>query len=124
MRKTWTLVFDLVGVVIFVAAGRRTHGSENTIGEVVETAAPFVIGLAIGWLAMRAWQNPTALRTGYGVLASTLVVGMLLRRLVWGDGTAVTFIAVAAGVLTVLVLGWRIAIAVAGRSGPDEGVSD
>ncbi len=57
---------------------------------------------------MRAWRNPASIQTGLGVLASTYVVGMLLRRFFFDDGTALAFLLVAAGFLTLFLLGWRL----------------
>lgn len=69
-------------------------------------------------------MQPIALRTGYVVVASTLVIGMLLRRYAFDDGIALTFVLVATAILTALIIGWRIAIAVTRRSGDTErGVS-
>lgn len=124
MKRPWTLSFDVTSVLVFVALGRRTHDSGTSITGALEVAAPFLIGMVLGWVVMRAWERPVAIRTGYGVLASTLVVGMLLRRFVWDDGTALTFVIVALAVLTAMLLGWRVAMAVTRRSGDDDrGVS-
>lgn len=120
----WILVFDVTSVLVFVAAGRRTHESGTSPGDIIETAAPFLIGLAFGWLISRAWLRPIALRTGYVVFLSTLVVGMLLRRYAFDDGTAFTFVLVATAILGAMIIGWRIAMTVARRSGDtDRGVS-
>lgn len=120
----WLLGFDVSSLIVFVAAGRATHESGTSVGEILTTAAPFLIGLGFGWLIARAWVQPIALRTGYVVVASTLVIGMLLRRYAFDDGIALTFVLVATAILTALIIGWRIAIAVTRRSGDTErGVS-
>lgn len=109
------LAFDPAFVVLFVAIGRDAHGEESTVGSVLTTAAPFLIALAAGWTAARAWRDPTGLRTGAGVVAVTLVGGLLLRNLAFGDGTAPAFVLVAAGSLTVFLIGWRRVAELAGR---------
>ena len=115
MRR-WILSFDLVSVVVFVAFGRATHEKRTTILEFLEVAAPFFIAMGAGWLVMRAWEEPERLRTGIGVYASTLILGLLLRRFVFDQGTAVVFVVVATFVLAALVIGWRVALAVTRRA--------
>jgi len=57
----------------------------------------------------RAWARPGRVwPSGIVVWLSTVVVGMLLRRLT-GDGTAASFVVVALVVLGVFLLGWRAA---------------
>jgi len=97
-------------VVLFVAIGQREHDQDTAINELIETSAPFLIALAIAWLALRVWKNPTTWRTGVGVWAIVLVVGMLLRNLVFDDGTATSFILVAAGFLGFFLVGWRLVL--------------
>jgi hypothetical protein len=40
---------------------------------------------------------------------ATLAIGMALRRFVFDDGTATTFIVITAGWLIGLMVGWRLA---------------
>lgn len=98
---------DTAMVVLFVAAGRRTHDQDPGIQGLIETAAPFVIALFIGWLATRAWRHPESLLTGAAISAVTLVVGMLLRNFVFDRGTATSFIVVAGAFLFATLVGWR-----------------
>ena len=44
----------------------------------IETAAPFVIGLVLAWIVARAWRNPWSWQTGAIVWVVTLGAGMLL----------------------------------------------
>ncbi len=53
-----------------------------------------------------------ALTTGVAAWAGALTVGMALRGLVFDRGTAPSFVVVAAIVLGVLLLGWRLAVRV------------
>jgi hypothetical protein len=96
-----------VSVLVFVTLGRGTHNEEGTIEGIAITAAPFLIALVIGWLLTRAWRAPTSLRVGGGVLVTTIVAGMLVRRFVFDEGTAASFIIVATVFLTATMLGWR-----------------
>lgn len=103
-------VADVVAVVVFVAIGRRSHDEGgNAVAETLEVAAPFLIALAVGWLAARAWRRPRAIATGLVVWVVTVVVGMLLRRSVFDRGTAASFVVVATIVTGVFLLGWRAA---------------
>jgi len=102
------LSLDVTAVVLFVVLGRNTHDEASTIAGVVETAAPFLIGLVAGWLAARAWREPGSIRTGLIVWSTTLVVGMVLRRVVFDDGTALPFVIVATLTLGALLIGWRL----------------
>ncbi|HLA66027.1 MAG TPA: DUF3054 domain-containing protein [Acidimicrobiia bacterium] len=107
MRRPWLLSIDLTSVVVFVAVGRASHG-EDASG-FLHTAAPFLIAVVLGWVVMRAWRTPGAVRTGIGVMATTLVAGMALRHFVFDDGTALSFMVVAAAFLTLFLVGWRLA---------------
>ena len=107
-RLQLALGLDTFFVVLFVAVGRREHERDSAIAGLIGTAAPFVIALAIAWLVLRAWQHPTNWTTGVGVWAITLAVGMLLRNLVFNDGTATAFVIVATVFLALFLIGWRL----------------
>lgn len=99
---------DLVLMVGFAAVGRASHETAAFGIGLVQTAWPFVVALAVGWLITVAWRNPLALwPTGIGVWVLTVVGGMLLRALS-GQGTALPFIIVATLTLALLLLGWRL----------------
>ena len=100
---------DVFSVTLFVAIGRREHDRGSAIAGLIETAAPFLLALALGWLLLRAWRRPTEWRTGLGIWATTLVAGMVLRNVVFGDGTAMSFVIVAAAFLALFLVGWRTA---------------
>jgi hypothetical protein len=106
---------DVFSVVLFVALGRRNHDEDGTLSSVIGTAAPFLIGLAVGWVAARAWRRPDAFATGAAVWVATVVVGMTVRNLVFDRGTAASFVAVATAFVGVFLLGWRAVLAVAAR---------
>ena len=109
MRRPLLLLFDVAAVLAFVAIGRDTHDSGSGLGGVLETAIPFLIALAASWAFARAWKTPDWPRTGAAVAASTVILGMFLRNTWWGEGTAVTFVIVAAVFLGVTMVGWRLA---------------
>lgn len=106
LTVTAAALLDIVLVTGFAAAGRASHDSAILTG-LWQTSWPFLAGLAVGWAVTRAWRAPTApLRTGLGVWAVTLIVGMLLRA-ASGQGVAVAFVVVAALVLLAFLVGWR-----------------
>ena len=105
------LLADVACVVIFAAIGRSAHDETAGLPGVGSTAWPFLAGCLLGWLAARAWRAPLAMMpTGVAVWLSTVAAGMLLRALT-GQGTAVTFIVVAAIVLALFMVGWRLLVA-------------
>jgi hypothetical protein len=106
---------DTFAVVLFVAVGRREHEREATIAGLIGTAAPFLIALALAWLVLRVWRRPADVRTGLGIWAIVLGAGMVLRSVVFGDGTATSFVIVAALFLALFIVGWRVAMAVIER---------
>jgi uncharacterized membrane protein YbjE (DUF340 family) len=100
---------DIVSVVVFVAIGRKNHDeSGSMVAGTLKVAAPFLIALVVGWLAARAWQAPTAVRTGVIAWLVTVIGGMLLRKFAFDRGTAVPFIIVASLFILLFVVGWRV----------------
>ncbi len=99
---------DTAVVVTFVSIGRRTHDQDDAVAGLINTAAPFLIALAVAWLLWRVWRHPDSLASGYQVWLTTVAVGMLLRNLVFGDGTALSFIVVATAFLGTFLMGWRL----------------
>jgi len=116
VRPATALLADVVCVVVFCTIGRRSHAEGITLAGVAETAWPFLTGTAVGWLAARAWRQPSALApTGLIIWLSTVAIGMLLRKAT-SQGTAISFVVVASLVTAILLLGWRgVAAALARR---------
>lgn len=105
---------DVVAVVVFAAIGRASHEESADVVGLALTAAPFAVGLAAAWATPFVRARPEGLRAGLVALASTVVLGLLLRfaftgRLPW------SFAIVAALSLAVLLLGWRGLAAVVAR---------
>jgi hypothetical protein len=110
------VALDVAAVLVFVAIGRTSHDHGVSAGGMASTSWPFLAGLAVGWVAIRAWRQPVALvPTGVGVWLSCVAVGMVLR-VVAGQGTALAFIAVALAFLALELLGWRLLARVGSRS--------
>jgi hypothetical protein len=99
---------DVGAVALFVAIGREEHDDGTPATPYFEVAAPFLIALLVGWVVLRAWRQPASLRTGVGVWMITVALGMIVRRTVFDDGTALAFVIVATLFLGVTIVGWRL----------------
>lgn len=109
MRRTG-LVLDLLTVLVFVAIGRGVHAHGLSLGGMASTSWPFLVGLALGWLAVTVTGRSSAsLVGGLAVLIATVTLGMVLR-VVSGQGTAFAFVLVALGFLGATMLGWRLVV--------------
>lgn len=106
------LAIDVVLTIAFAVIGRASHEHGLSASGIAQTAWPFLVGLAVGWLAARAITRgwPRSWRTAWPVWICTVAVGMLLRQLT-GQGTAGAFVVVATLTLGVLLLGWRLVAA-------------
>jgi hypothetical protein len=116
MKTTWlAAALDAVCVLLFVVIGRASHVRGESLAGITSTAWPFLAGLALGWLAARAWRRPLGLApAGVGAWLGTVALGMALR-VVSGQGTAFAFVLVALAFLGLFLLGWRaLAKAVSG----------
>jgi hypothetical protein len=108
-RRLTALCLDIVVVLGFVALGRRSHSEGEALAGIAVVVAPFLVGLTIGWAAIWRGTRQDGWRAGFTVWASTVVVGLALRSLVFGRATPPAFMLVAAGFLAVGLLGWRMA---------------
>lgn len=107
---------DAAAVLLFVVLGRSSHDEGGGIGATASVAAPFLIGLAAGWLSSPAARtSPFAVRSGVQVWLATVLVGVVLRWLAWDRGTAVSFVIVTAGFLALFMIGWRLVVTGATR---------
>lgn len=108
------LCADTVAVLAFVLLGRTSHREGGAVAGYAQTAWPFLVGAAAGWLALlvlaRAGRPLPARAPAAGsvVLAATVTVGMALRRWVTDKGTPVSFLLVATVFLAAFLVGWRL----------------
>jgi hypothetical protein len=108
-RRWLALAADVGCVLVFVVLGRRSHDEGDSVASTLNVAAPFLIGLAIGWLASpHLHHRPSSIRAGLDVWVATVVIGVLLRWFAWDRSTAFTFVLVAAAFLGLFLLGWRV----------------
>ena len=98
-----TAIVDVVAVVVFVAIGRRNHDEGTALSDVLSVAAPFLIALTASWVGLRTWNEPFTRRSWAATWVITVIVGLLLRRLVFDRGIATPFIIVATITLGVLL---------------------
>jgi hypothetical protein len=106
---------DIVLILLFAAVGRDAHQRGDVVSGVLLTAWPFLAGAAAGWLVTRAWRDPFALRkAGLGIWLGSVAGGMLLRA-VTGQTVVVPFVIVATLSLGLLLLGYRLVIAILRR---------
>jgi peptidoglycan/LPS O-acetylase OafA/YrhL len=99
---------DVLAVLMFAAVGRSSHAEEVDAFGVLTIAAPFLVGLLVGWLAVRAWRAPLRLPVGVAVWASAVVVGLGIRA-AFTHRLPLTFALIAATSLALVLLGWRVA---------------
>ena len=95
-------------MLLFVAVGRRNHDESTGVSGIVEVALPFLIALVCSWVVSRAWRKPDATKNGVVIWLVTVVLGLLLRNLIFDRGTATPFVIVATVVLGVLLVGRRL----------------
>lgn len=100
-------LLDAAWVVVFVVLGRTSHTEGLTLPGIARTAWPFLVGLAVGWAAARAWRAPAALvPTGVTVWPVCVAVAMVLR-VASGQGVVAAFVLVALAFVGLGLLGWR-----------------
>jgi chromate transport protein ChrA len=107
-RATIAFALDALCVVVFVAIGRRTHDEGGNVATgAAKVAAPFLIALIVAWLISRAWRDPFSNANACIIWLTTVIAGLLLRRVVFERGTATPFVMVATATLCAFILGWR-----------------
>ena len=114
-RTVVAALTDIVAIIVFVAIGRRNHNEGEAVDAILTVATPFLIALAVGWVAAGAWKRPMQVETAFVIWPITVAIGMVLRNLVFDRGTALPFIIVATVVTGVFLVGWRMLAAVAER---------
>jgi hypothetical protein len=116
-RQTALLIAgDIITFVVFAAIGRRSHGEAagfEAILQVLETAAPFMIGWFVVSPFVGAFKREIVLqprsmatRTALAWLLA-LPIGLVLRALIRNTGIPTSFAVVTFLVVLVLLGGWR-----------------
>lgn len=108
-RVAIAVAADAAAVLLFVVLGRNSHDGGTSLSGVLGVAAPFLVGLAVGWLVTPgARTRPFAWQTGIGIWAATVGLGALLRWFAWSRSTALSFVLVTGAFLALFLLGWRV----------------
>ena len=108
LRKSlYAFVADAAFIFLFIFIGTRNHDTDTDTAGVFSTAAPVLIGLIVGWCALRVWKAPNRVANGVGLWLITIVIGMLLRHFAFDRGTAGAFIVVATIFNAFTLVGWR-----------------
>jgi len=122
--KKWFWVLDVLVVVSFVIIGRDAHGFTNDWGATFEVALPFLLALSVGIGITMAWMDPTSWLGGLVIAAVTVIGGLVLRKYVFDQGTASTFVWLTAGWMTAWMVGWRLVAALIARIAHGRGASN
>lgn len=102
-------ILDAVALIVFVAAGRESHGLDQGAGWFLGVLWPF----AAGWFAVAAAvllytrRTHPALRLAVAIVAG-VGAGLLLRAGVTHRATPTAFVLVAYAFITLLTVGWRL----------------
>lgn len=105
---------DVLAVLVFAAVGRTSHAEVDALGTLT-TTVPFLLGLLVGWLMVRAWRAPLRLPVGVAVWVGVVVVGLGVRA-AFTHRLPLTFALVTAASLALLLLGWRAMALLIARS--------
>ena len=103
-------VFDLVGIVVFVAIGRREHHVHNGFVEFLATLWPFLAGWFAAALALRLYKAPLDWKRAVPAWLLAVPLAMWLRVAFTGHVFFVSFTIVAWCFLALALLGWRAGV--------------
>jgi hypothetical protein len=102
---------DALCVLLMVVIGTRNHETDTGITGILFVGAPFWIAMSLTHLAPLLQRKNRNDPNPHMVWGYTVVMGMLLRNLVFDRGTAVAFIIVATVFLGITMFGWRAVVA-------------
>mgnify|MGYP000421472723 CR=1 FL=1 len=100
-------VFDALCVLLMVVIGTRNHETDTGINGILFVAAPFWIAMSIAHLAPLLQRMNRKDPNTYVVWGYTVIMGMLLRNMVFNRGTALAFIIVTTVFLGFTMFSWR-----------------
>lgn len=103
---------DALCLLVFVLAGRQSHGLDSGAGWFLEVVWP----IALGWFAAAVVARLYTARSRPGLrLGATVVVGvglgLVIRAAVTHRDTPAAFVVVALGFIALTTVGWRLAAA-------------
>ena len=103
--------FDALCILLMDVIGTRNHKTDTGITGILFVAAPFWIAMSLTHLAPLLQRKNRNDPNPYMVWGYTVVMGMLLRNMVFNRGTAAAFIIVATVFLGITMFGWRAFVA-------------
>ena len=103
--------FDALCILLMVVIGTRNHKTDTGISGILFVAAPFWIAMSLTHLAPLLQRKNRQDPNPYMVWGYTVIMGMLLRNMVFNRGTAAAFVIVATVFLGITMFGWRAVIA-------------
>ena len=112
----WAIAVDAAVVMTFVIIGREDHGFVSGFSDYMRVAAPFLVGLVISSAALRSWERPIDVKVGAFVGVGTVVIGMVLRKFVWNDGTALPFVLITFVFIVIGCVAWRLVVTMVARA--------
>ena len=115
------IVADVAVVMLFVLIGRNEHNSGSQFVDYLSTVGPFLMAIAVAWCSPQVRRSPASARSGLIVWGSVIILGLMFRRIIFGDGTAFPFVVVATIFNGVFLQSWRF-LARSRQRRPDRGV--
>lgn len=109
------LALDVICVMALVVIGTRNHDTDTGFTGVMSVGAPFIVALVAVHAVLLATNKQSMT---VAVWLGTVGIGMVLRNVVFGRGTALAFVIVATVFLGASMFGWRAAVARRARSTP------
>ena len=103
--------FDALCILLMVVIGTRNHKTDTGISGILFVAAPFWIAMSLTHLAPLLQRKNRQDPNPYMVWGYTVIMGMLLRNMVFNRGTAAAFVIVATVFLGITMFGWRAVVA-------------
>ena len=103
--------FDALCILLMVVIGTRNHKTDTGISGILFVAAPFWIAMSLTHLAPLLQRKNRKDPNPYMVWGYTVIMGMLLRNMVFNRGTAAAFVIVATVFLGITMFGWRYVVA-------------
>jgi hypothetical protein len=99
---------DVVSVLVFAVVGRASHEEGFTAAGLAETAWPFLVGVAGGWVGVfLARMAPLSYPAAAMMLVKTVLLGCVLRVVFTDGGAPFSFVVVATAFLGAAFFGWR-----------------
>lgn len=105
---TSMLVLDAILITIFAVIGVSSHDGDLGALNILRVAIPFLVPYILLAATIKpSWLIHNIFPAGIALWLVTVVIGPILRAVLFGDTSAAAFIFVSAGALAVLLLGRR-----------------